>query len=52
MLTNNGDLTKNRMIDKFSAKNGKPIQYCSHDMQEEQAPAVKTLAVSTVEFTI
>jgi len=35
-----GDLTKKRMIDKFSDKNGKPMQCCSHDIQEKYAPVV------------
>jgi len=34
------DLTKKRIIDKFSDKNEKPMQYCSHDIPEKGAPVV------------
>ena len=34
------DLTKERMIDKFSDKKGKPCYCRSHDIQEKHAPVV------------
>ena len=34
------DLTKERMIDKFSDKKGKPSYCRSHDIQEKHAPVV------------
>jgi len=35
-----GDLTKKRMINKFSDKNGKPVWYCSHDIRKKRVPVV------------